>query len=120
MSRVWIVMLAALISACAATKDTTTSTDTTTSKETKASKETTGTAASSDLPPLPSVPFPFARPTPIVQAVFAFAAQHPEVLGKIPCFCGCQNRGHQNNDDCFVAARDAGGRVTAWEPHGLG
>jgi hypothetical protein len=73
-----------------------------------------------DLPPLPAVPFAYARPTPIVQAVFAFAAQHPEVLSKIPCFCGCQDRGHRNNDDCFVARRDASGRVTAWEPHGLG
>ena len=38
------------------------------------------------------------------------AAKHPEVLSKVPCFCGCENRGHRHNDDCFVAARDARGR----------
>lgn len=73
-----------------------------------------------DLPPLPVTPFPAARPMEIVRAVFTFAAQHPEVLSKMPCFCGCETRGHRNNDDCFVAARDAKGRVTAWEPHGVG
>jgi len=61
-----------------------------------------------------------ARPMEIVQAVYQFAAIHPDVLGQMPCFCGCQNRGHKNNDDCFVVKRDAGGRVTEWEPHGIG
>ena len=70
--------------------------------------------------PLPQVPFAPARPMPVVEAVFHFAADHPEVLSKIPCFCGCENRGHKHNDDCFVAARDERGRVTAWEPHGIG
>ena len=27
--------------------------------------------------------------------------------------------GHRGNEDCFVAARDAKGDVTGWEPHGL-
>ena len=70
--------------------------------------------------PLPRVPFEPARPMPIVETVFHFAADHPEVLSRMPCFCGCQERGHKNNDDCFVAARDERGRVTAWEPHGIG
>ena len=73
-----------------------------------------------DLPPRPRVPFAPARPMPVVEAVFAFAAQHPEVLSRMPCFCGCENRGHRHNDDCFVAARDERGRVTQWEPHGMG
>jgi hypothetical protein len=73
-----------------------------------------------DIPPLPVTPFPFARPMEIVQAVYTFAAKHPEVLSKVPCFCGCETRGHRHNDDCFVAARDARGRPTAWEPHGVG
>jgi Protein of unknown function with PCYCGC motif len=72
------------------------------------------------LPPLPITPFPAARPPEIVRAVYTFAAQHPEVLSHIPCFCGCERRGHANNDDCFVTSRDARGRVTGWEPHGVG
>jgi uncharacterized protein with PCYCGC motif len=73
-----------------------------------------------EIPPLPTVPYPLARPPEVVHAVFAFAARHPEVLNHIPCFCGCQARGHKDNDDCFVAERDAHGRPTKWEPHGLG
>ena len=57
---------------------------------------------------------------PVVEEVFRFAAEHPEVLSHIPCFCGCENRGHKDNDDCFVSARDERGRVTTWEPHGMG
>jgi hypothetical protein len=73
-----------------------------------------------DIPPLPVTPFTAARPMEIVRAVYVFAAKHPEVLSKMPCFCGCQNRGHKHNDDCFVTSRDARGRPTAWEPHGVG
>lgn len=80
----------------------------------------TSAAMPADLPPLPLTPFPTARPMEVVRAVFTFAARHPEVLHHIPCFCGCESQGHHDNDDCFVAARDAQGRVTAWEPHGFG
>jgi hypothetical protein len=82
--------------------------------------DTAPSIADADLPPLPVTPFPAARPMEIVRAVYIFAAKHPEVLSKVPCFCGCENQGHRHNDDCFVAARDARGRPTAWEPHGLG
>jgi hypothetical protein len=69
------------------------------------------------LPPLPQVPFPPARPPEVVQAVYAFAARHPEVLHHVPCFCGCERQGHRGNDDCFVASRDGEGRPR-WEMHG--
>ena len=54
----------------------------------------------------------------VVKAVYTFAARHPEVLHYVPCFCGCQNSGHKDNDDCFIQSRDATGRPT-WEPHGM-
>jgi hypothetical protein len=73
-----------------------------------------------DIPPLPTAPFPLARPAEVVRAVYVFAAKHPEVLSHVPCFCGCESRGHKHNDDCFVTERDAKGRPTKWEPHGLG
>ena len=73
-----------------------------------------------DLPPLPITPFPSARPPDVVRAVYTFAAAHPEILSRVPCFCGCEQRGHRNNDDCFVTSRDVRGRVTRWEPHGVG
>lgn len=73
-----------------------------------------------DIPPLPATPFPAAAPMDVVHAVYTFAAKHPEVLNQVPCFCGCETRGHRHNDDCFVSARDARGRPTAWELHGVG
>lgn len=71
------------------------------------------------LPPLPFSPAPPARPVAVVRAAYTFAAEHPEVLSYVPCYCGCEISGHRGSEDCFVAARDAGGDVTEWEPHGM-
>jgi hypothetical protein len=71
------------------------------------------------LPPLPTVQFASARPAPITRAAYEFAARHPEVLRHIPCFCGCERNGHGNNEDCFIARRNADGSPE-WSPHGIG
>jgi hypothetical protein len=71
------------------------------------------------LPPLPQVPYALPRSAEIVQAVYTFAARHPEVLHYVPCFCGCQRSGHKDNDDCFIKSRDPKGRPE-WESHGMG
>src|SRR6185369_11024684 len=71
------------------------------------------------LPPLPTQAYAPPRPMDVVRAAYVFAAEHPEVLSYVPCFCGCERGGHRGNHDCFVAARDNNGDVTAWEPHGL-
>jgi hypothetical protein len=71
------------------------------------------------LPPLPVVQFASARPMPITQAAYEFAARHPEVLKHIPCFCGCERNGHGNNEDCFIARRNAD-NSPEWNPHGIG
>ena len=72
-----------------------------------------------DLPPLPEGVDTAVRPPEIVRAVYEFAARHPEVLRYVPCFCGCERGGHKDNADCFVSSRDAAGKVTAWESHGM-
>jgi hypothetical protein len=72
-----------------------------------------------NLPPLPFDSGPPARPPDVVRAVYKFAAEHPEVLSYVPCYCGCEHQGHKGNDDCFVAGRNAKGDVTQWEPHGM-
>ena len=72
------------------------------------------------IPPLPQVSFAPSRPMPMVQQVYEFAARHPEVLQYVPCFCGCERGGHVGNHDCFVKGRAANGRITEWEPHGIG
>src|SRR5262245_52013901 len=71
------------------------------------------------LPPLPVQSYAPPRPPDVVRAAYVFAAEHPEILSYVPCFCGCERGGHKGNDDCFVAGRDANGDVTDWEPHGL-
>jgi len=72
-----------------------------------------------NLPPLPFGPRdPLPRPPQVVAQVFQFAAEHPEVLTYVPCFCGCDHMGHKGNEDCFVKQRAANGDVVAWEPHG--
>jgi Protein of unknown function with PCYCGC motif len=73
-----------------------------------------------NLPPLPFEYGPPARPAEVVKAVYEFAAEHPEVLGYVPCYCGCEREaGHRGNDDCFVAERNSKGDVTRWDPHGV-
>jgi len=71
---------------------------------------------------LPTLNFPgyaTARPPEVVRAAYRFAAEHPEVMSYVPCFCGCERMGHRGNEDCFVKARDVNGDVVQWEDHGM-
>lgn len=60
------------------------------------------------------------RPAEVVVAAYQFAAEHPEILSYIPCFCGCEHVGHQGNEDCFVRTRAENGDVLEWDEHGVG
>ncbi len=71
-------------------------------------------------PPLPNVGFAPVRPMDVVRATYDFAAQHPEILKYVPCYCGCGSQGHTANEACFVARRDAKGNVLEWDTHGFG
>lgn len=71
------------------------------------------------LPPLPDPGFPPARPLDVTRRAYEFAAQHPEVLNYVPCYCGCERSGHSSNESCFISTRDAQGNVT-WNTHGWG
>jgi Protein of unknown function with PCYCGC motif len=72
------------------------------------------------VPPLPNVGFAPVRPMDVVRATYDFAAQHPEVLKYVPCYCGCGSQGHKANESCFVARRDPKGNVLEWDTHGFG
>jgi len=37
-----------------------------------------------------------------VQEAYRFAAEHPEVLGYMPCYCRCEDVGHISTWDCFI------------------
>jgi Protein of unknown function with PCYCGC motif len=69
------------------------------------------------LPPLPDFGFPPPRPIEEVRAVYRFAALNPQVMRYMPCFCGCERSGHQDNEDCFIKSRAADGSVE-FDPHG--
>jgi hypothetical protein len=59
------------------------------------------------------------RPPEVIQAVYRYAAEHPEVLRYVPCFCGCNEMGHRSSEDCFVKSRSKNGTVTEWNEHGI-
>lgn len=71
-----------------------------------------------DLPLLPAGAPAAPRPLAVVKAAYEFAARHPEVIGYVPCFCGCERGGHKSNESCFVAGRRNG--TVTWDNHGVG
>jgi hypothetical protein len=80
----------------------------------------TGPRSHMKLPPIPfQTGYAPPRPAEIITAAYRFAADHPEILGYVPCFCGCENSGHSGNADCFVKSRTAEGDVLAWDEHGV-
>lgn len=72
-----------------------------------------------NFPPIPFQGYAPPRPPEVVAAAYQFAAEHPEVLSYVPCFCGCQASGHKGNHDCFVRSRAANGDVIDWDEHGV-
>ena len=73
-----------------------------------------------NLPPIPFQPgYTPARSAEVVTAAYQFAAEHPEILSYVPCFCGCERSGHQGNHDCFIKERAPNGDVVSWDPHGV-
>jgi hypothetical protein len=71
---------------------------------------------------LPAIPFQgYAPPRSpeVITAAYRFAADHPEILSYVPCFCGCERSGHAGNADCFVKQRAENGDVVAWDEHGV-
>jgi hypothetical protein len=72
-----------------------------------------------EYPPLQMPGYALGRSPEVITAAYKFAAEHPEVLTFVPCFCGCERGGHKGNEDCFVKQRADNGDVIAWEEHGM-
>lgn len=66
-----------------------------------------------DLPPAPrrrhKLPVDLRGP-------YAYAATHPEVLERIPCYCGCVDEGHRSIRSCFVSSFRSDG-APVWTNH---
>lgn len=57
--------------------------------------------------------------SPIVQDTYVMAAEHPEVLAAVPCYCNCfESAGHESNLACFVHELGPDNEVIEWDPHG--
>lgn len=56
---------------------------------------------------------------PQVVKAYLAAADHTEILEKIPCYCGCSlSAGHKNNKNCFIKEVRADGSIV-WDSHGV-
>tara|TARA_B100000029_G_scaffold443908_1_gene463291 strand:- start:2064 stop:2705 length:642 start_codon:yes stop_codon:yes gene_type:complete len=76
-------------------------------------------SADAQMPPLPPVSNMVPRAPEVVRDAYIFAAQRPDILEYVPCFCGCETAGHTRNADCFVASRNDDGSVREWDTHGM-
>ena len=57
-----------------------------------------------DLPmaPLEEMPDYVREAEAKIQEAYRFASANPERLKHIPCYCGCNSLGHQNNLECYL------------------
>jgi hypothetical protein len=67
-------------------------------------------------PPLPDPPRRRHQLPQELHGVYAYAATHPEVLSKIPCYCGCVREGHRSNLNCLVTGFRSDG-TPIWTDH---
>jgi hypothetical protein len=78
-----------------------------------------GPRKQTNLPPVPFQGYQPPRPHEVITAAYQFAAEHPEILSYVPCYCGCQHSGHTGNHSCFVKSRSPEGDVVEWDEHGV-
>jgi hypothetical protein len=118
--RKYVTLLLGFASLALATTVVVASTQSTARPQASSPKSTGPVRARLTAPPLPSVGFAPVRPMNVVRDTYDFAAQHPEILKYVPCYCGCGSQGHKANESCFVARRDSKGNVLEWDTHGFG
>jgi len=54
-----------------------------------------------------------------VQETYVMAAEHPDVVAAVPCYCNCnESAGHMSNMDCFIKELGPNNEVISWDPHG--
>jgi len=56
---------------------------------------------------------------PVVQEAYRFAIANPEILSRLPCYCGCVNMGHKSNLDCYIQEFKSDGSIV-FDDHALG
>ncbi len=78
-----------------------------------------GSAGSREIVLAPLAQMPdFVQSAPAnVQEAYRFAVANPDILEKMPCYCGCGGVGHTSNLDCYVKAYQADGSVAEFDNH---
>jgi hypothetical protein len=59
------------------------------------------------------------RLPPEYQEAYRFALANPDILTRIPCYCGCGSVGHMDNRMCYIQSETADGNVV-FDYHGAG
>jgi hypothetical protein len=75
------------------------------------------TSASLEMAPLSDFPEWVQKTKPQAREAYQFALANPEILKRIPCYCGCDEAGHKSNYDCYVKEVRADGSLE-FDRHG--
>jgi hypothetical protein len=54
-----------------------------------------------------------------VQQAYQFAAEHQDIVKRIPCYCGCGAMGHKSSYSCYISSVGADHKIT-YDTHALG
>lgn len=71
------------------------------------------------LAPMENMPGEVKNAPATVQEAYAFAAANPEIVKRLPCYCGCGAMGHKSLYACYVAGVEPGGKIN-YDSHALG
>lgn len=69
--------------------------------------------------PMDAMPDEVKNAPATVQEAYAFAAANPEIVKRLPCYCGCGAMGHRSLYACYVAGVEPGGKIS-YDSHALG
>ena len=72
-----------------------------------------------ELVPASALPTELQQSPQEVQEAYRFALANPDVLEVIPCYCGCNQVGHESNRMCYIQSEAADGQVV-FDSHALG
>jgi hypothetical protein len=84
--------------------------------ETRGTYESANTRWNPVWPELPRVGT--THPMRLIRAAYAFAANRPDVVQYLPCYCGCEKQGHRSLEFCFVKGRNSSG-IVEWDNMGF-
>lgn len=69
--------------------------------------------------PMSMMPAAVQSAATVTQQAYQFAVANPDIMQRIPCYCGCGAMGHTSNYSCYVTSVDAQGAVN-YDSHALG